>query len=123
MKFLKALFGTESIVEIVRKVIAVLLIIAASIPGVSVVLKNAIRSVVIEEIAPLKQYVYDDISVKIQKNVTKLQKDPNDVKIEDVESVLNYWPMLEKSDIVNLPVLEQKITILQKWYADNGGKS
>jgi hypothetical protein len=115
----KAIFGTESLVEIIRKVITTAIILSFSIPGVSVIIQRNIREVVIEEIAPVNQYIYNDISKLIDKNVSKIQKDPGDVKIADIETALNYWPMLKNSDMVNLPVLEAKIRILRKWYDEN----
>lgn len=120
--FLKALFGTESTVEIARKIITILIVVAVSIPGVSSILKKSIQSVVREEIAPISQYIYDDIAKLIDKNVVKIQKDPGDVKIEDIETALNYWPLLRNQNFINKPVLEQKIVLLENWYNVNGMK-
>ena len=120
--FLKTLFGTESTVEIARKIITILIVVAVSIPGVSSILKKSIQSVVREEIAPISQYIYDDIAKLIDKNVVKIQKDPGDVKIEDIETALNYWPLLRNQNFINKPVLEQKIVLLENWYNVNGMK-
>lgn len=120
--FLKTLFGTESTVEIARKIITILIVVAVSIPGVSSILKKSIQSVVREEIAPISQYIYDDIAKLIDKNVVKIQKDPGDVKIEDIETALNYWPLLRNQNFINKPVLEQKIVLLENWYNINGMK-
>ena len=68
------------------------------------------------QMAPVTRYIQGDIERVITKNAAKIEKDPQDVKTEDVEWALNWWPYLEQSDIINKQTLEQKVEILREWY-------
>lgn len=74
------------------------------------------RTIVRQENATVVKYIEADIERMIIKNADKIQKNPSDVKIEDVEWSLNWWPLLQESDMVNKKTLEQKIKILEAWY-------
>jgi len=120
--FLKALFGTESSLEIARKIITIIIILVFAIPSTSSLMTANIKKIVKEETAPINNYIYDDIAKLIYKSVDKINETPNDVKIVDIETSLNNWEaILKNADINNKAVLEQKIVILQKWYLINNG--
>lgn len=120
--FLKAIFGTESLLEIGRKVIAITIILIGAIPTTSSIVTRNIRDIVQDETAPINNYIYDDIEKLIIKNAGKVEKNPSDLHIEDIESCLNYWPMLKNANRINSAVVEQKVEILKEWYRLNCNK-
>jgi len=121
--FLKTLFGTTSTIEIARKIIAVIIIIAFSIPGVSTLLAQQMTKIVQTEIAPIKNYIFGEIAKLITKNFDKIQSDPGDVKLIDIEYCLENWEFMQNISKENLTVLEKKITVLEKFYLEKVGKT
>lgn len=117
---LKMLFGTESLIEISRKIISTIVIVAFSVPGVSFVLKKSISEVVQEEISPINQYIVRDIEKLIDKNLAKIKEDPEDLKIIDVESAIESWEFFKDSNIKNKAIMQEKIEMLKLWYRQNG---
>lgn len=102
-------------VKLAASVVKIIIAIAGCLSTALPIFQYIVR----QEIAPVVQYIYSDIEKLIVKNAAKIAKDPGDVKIEDVETSLNYWPMLEEAQIVNKESLLQKIKILQDWYREN----
>ena len=110
------------ITSIIKTIVAVMTTIATFTPIAYSFTKNIIKTetaIIKDDIAPLKKYIYGDIEKLIVKNASKIQKDPEDVKIEDVETALNWWPMLKESNIINKQTLEQQIRVLEDWYRQN----
>lgn len=104
------------VASIIKTIVAVIMCIVSFTP--------VMRFVIRQENEPIHRYIYSEIEKLIYKSVDKIKDDPEDVKIVDIETSLNNWnEFLKDADIPNKAVLEQKIVILQKWYAEYGGKS
>lgn len=107
-------------VKLMASIVKTIVAVAACILSFTPVMRTIIR----QENAPIQRYIYSEIEKLIYKSVEKIKTDPNDVKLVDIETSINNWDVfLKNSDIPNKAVLEQKIVILQNWYAEYGGKS
>lgn len=68
----------------------------------------------IERVEKLEKYVLEQKLKSVKKQYDKIVKDPSDIKMVDVEEVLEY-----KNDLILTPELESMYEVIEKWYSEN----
>ena len=113
---LKTIFGVAGIAEIIRKIIATICVVVFSIPVVTLQIEKKVELIVENEIAPITNFIIGGIIKDIHKYHSTIQKDPEDIKIENLSYILEVWEFVKQSNIQGKQELEIKIKFIKLYY-------
>lgn len=119
--FLKLLFKVENFISIAKSLIVVIPAIISAVTYLIINFNSMIDTKLNEKLAPINKYMNIQVVYEIDKQFYKIKNDPTDVKPNDLLYVVQAYPGLEIT--YKTPTLDDKITIIRKYYMQLEGVS